>query len=136
LAAVIADHDANQKRVKPEPEAEPEAVRTRSDQRLKGLQEVQQTNLPLEVGIGVGESSTKDQKKPIEEAIREADETLAGLCGALASHGITPPSIWVEPWILTGLEYIPLITLGRINVETARKLTAALERGTACSPEQ
>ena len=65
---------------------------------------------------------------------QEADLVLRELRDALASHGIVFPSLAVDLVSLTtfsGIELGPLLELGRVNLATARKLTAVLRAGQA-----
>jgi hypothetical protein len=62
---------------------------------------------------------------------READRALNQLRAALDACGITLPSLDLDAVTLAaihngGTDRRPLIELGRVNLETARKLTRAL----------
>ncbi|MFD7911808.1 MULTISPECIES: hypothetical protein [unclassified Streptomyces] len=58
---------------------------------------------------------------------REAVEALTALRAALASHGITLPSLDLHLLSYAGrYDSPPLITLGNCNAATAQRLAAAL----------
>jgi hypothetical protein len=57
---------------------------------------------------------------------QEAVRALNQLQAALATHGITFPSLDLDIVCLSGAHMRPLIELGRINLETARLLAQAL----------
>lgn len=58
--------------------------------------------------------------------IDTAENAANDLRDALAAHGITLPSLRVDPVTCARDEPNPLIELGCCNVETVRHLTAAL----------
>ncbi|MFF8598937.1 hypothetical protein ACF065_08500 [Streptomyces sp. NPDC015232] len=54
---------------------------------------------------------------------------IDALRAALAAHGITLPSLGVDPVTLAGTHIRPpLVALGNCTVATARQLTAALRK--------
>lgn len=57
---------------------------------------------------------------------QEAESALKDLKEALSALGITLPSIELDHLSLLGPHIGPLIDLGRVNLDTARKLTEAL----------
>ncbi|WP_328696658.1 hypothetical protein [Streptomyces sp. NBC_00342] len=57
-------------------------------------------------------------------------EDIDALRTALAAHGITLPSLGVDPLTLAGWsKHPPLVALGNCNVVTARRLAEALRVG-------
>ncbi|GAA2943306.1 MULTISPECIES: hypothetical protein [Streptomyces] len=62
------------------------------------------------------------------ERIREAETTREDLWRALTAVGVALPSLRLDPASLAAQEPTPLVELGRCNLETARRLTAALHR--------
>jgi hypothetical protein len=66
---------------------------------------------------------------------QEAADALSQLHAALNAHGITLPSLDLDPVTLVasdlGPDRRPLIELGRVNPEAARALARALATGNA-----
>lgn len=60
------------------------------------------------------------------DTINEAEQVRDELCAALHGAGITLPSLGIDPVAYTEDKPRPLVELGRCNIQTARKLTAAL----------
>lgn len=57
-------------------------------------------------------------------------EDIDALRAALAAHGITLPSLGVDPLTLAGwTKHPPLVALGNCTVVTARRLSEALRAG-------
>lgn len=69
------------------------------------------------------------QKQAQETVVDDADGACAALCAALATVGITLPSLGVDPVSFADRSPHTLIDLGRCTVATAQKLTAALTGG-------
>ncbi|MFP8940919.1 hypothetical protein ACLIYM_05715 [Streptomyces fenghuangensis] len=68
-------------------------------------------------------------RDPVTEAISASTEAVVELHAALAGNGITLPSLGIDLASCTRtVDPRPLVELGRCNLETARALTAALER--------
>ncbi|MFB7594067.1 hypothetical protein [Streptomyces sp. NPDC056160] len=63
--------------------------------------------------------------------VQEAEAHLEALRAALAAHGITLPSLGLEPPSVAGTYASPLIALGNCNLSTAEALAAALRKGAA-----
>lgn len=57
---------------------------------------------------------------------QEAARTLNELRAAMDAHGITLPSLGLDTASLVSTTVRPLVELGRVNLETARKLIQAL----------
>ncbi|GAB2775825.1 hypothetical protein [Streptomyces daliensis] len=66
------------------------------------------------------------EKRDLASARDEADSATEELREALAGHAITLPSLQTDPVTYAGDHRHPLVSLGRCNVETARKLAAVL----------
>ncbi|MET7294290.1 hypothetical protein ABZS79_19540 [Streptomyces griseoloalbus] len=58
----------------------------------------------------------------------EAEEVVKELRAALAEAGISLPSLGLDPVSLAREAPCPLIELGRCDVETARRIAAAVVR--------
>jgi hypothetical protein len=76
-------------------------------------------------------SSKNREPVPPQTPRQEAALVLNQLRAALQAHGITLPSLDLDPVMLAAIangapDRRPLIELGRVNVETARSLTQAL----------
>ncbi|MFI7243561.1 hypothetical protein [Streptomyces qinglanensis] len=56
----------------------------------------------------------------------EGEACIAELGAALRAHGLTLPSLGVDPVTYAGRQPRPLVSLGNCNVETARALAAVL----------
>jgi hypothetical protein len=56
----------------------------------------------------------------------EVQDCVSDLRTALAAHGITLPSVGVEPAAFANRPSLPLVALGNCNVDTARRLAAVL----------
>lgn len=66
----------------------------------------------------------------------EVEDCVSDLRTALAAHGITLPSVGIEPAALANRPSLPLVALGNCNVETARRLAAVLRTAWRGEPEQ
>lgn len=60
------------------------------------------------------------------EHLQDAEAVVAELRGALAHIGVTLPSLGIDPLSYDGRDTRVLVELGRCNVETARRMAAAL----------
>ncbi|MCP9945782.1 hypothetical protein LUX12_14830 [Streptomyces somaliensis] len=63
--------------------------------------------------------------------IRRAEAVRDELAAALAGAGVVLPSLGLDAPTLAGYHAVPLIDLGRCNLDTARGLAAALRAGGA-----
>ncbi|SCK19206.1 hypothetical protein H181DRAFT_01364 [Streptomyces sp. WMMB 714] len=61
-----------------------------------------------------------------QPATDDVHTVVGDLRNLLAAHGITLPSIGVEPPAFAASPPQPLVALGNCNVDTARKLAAVL----------
>lgn len=66
-------------------------------------------------------------RQTVNETISEAQQVQDELSAALERAGIVLPSLGVDPVWLSRRPPRVLIELGRCNLETARKLVAALK---------
>ncbi|QKW09760.1 hypothetical protein HUT18_28485 [Streptomyces sp. NA04227] len=66
-----------------------------------------------------------DQPTATEE-IREAELAREELDAAVRAAGVTLPSLTLDPLSFAGSRPLPLISLGRCNLATARALAAAV----------
>ena len=74
-------------------------------------------------------AASAHNKSPVCSALRAASQAVADLKAALAAVGITLPSIGVDlPSCTSSVDVRPLVELVRCNLETARRLVAALDR--------
>jgi hypothetical protein len=64
-----------------------------------------------------------------DDSIKDAEAARDDLAAALAGAGITLPSLELDAPTCFGYTVTPLISLGRCNIATARKLAAALRGG-------
>ncbi|MFE0174130.1 hypothetical protein ACFWZ2_17590 [Streptomyces sp. NPDC059002] len=62
-----------------------------------------------------------------EERVRAAEEAVRQLRAGLERAGITLPSLRVDPLTAAGEGALPLVELGRCNLDTAMRLAAVLE---------
>lgn len=69
---------------------------------------------------------TDNQLEAAMDGVEQAEAVREELAGALKKAGITLPSLGLDAPTFTGYRPVPLIDLGRCNLETARKLAAAL----------
>jgi hypothetical protein len=67
--------------------------------------------------------------KKVVDRTAEAEAAHEELAAALKEVGITLPSLGLDAPVYPGYVMPPLIDLGRCNVDTARKLAAALRAG-------
>lgn len=76
--------------------------------------------------------STDDEpdRRTATQRIEEAERVRDELCAALHGAGIVLPSLDLEPVAYAERTPRPLLDLGRCNLSTARKLTAALQSRT------
>lgn len=66
-------------------------------------------------------------RDPVHRPATDDVHTVVGdLRTLLAAHGITLPSIGVEPPAFAARPPQPLVALGNCNIDTARKLAAVL----------
>ena len=77
-------------------------------------------------GMSKTKMTTQDKKRAAVERIKEAENARDELKAELHSLGVVLPSLDVECAAYGGESPRPLLELGRCNVHTARKLTAAL----------
>lgn len=56
----------------------------------------------------------------------EVEECVSELGAALAAHGITLPSLGLDPVTYAGVCPRPLVSLGNCNVDTALRLATVL----------
>ncbi|MEV7615803.1 hypothetical protein [Streptomyces sp. NPDC089799] len=68
------------------------------------------------------------------ERVQAAEEAVAQLKGALDGVGVVFPSLGVEPVSAAGSYGLPLVELGRCNLDTALRLAAVLHERTQPSP--
>ncbi|MET9549593.1 MULTISPECIES: hypothetical protein [Streptomyces] len=61
-----------------------------------------------------------------EERLRAAEEAVRQLKAGLARAGVTLPSLRVDPLSVAN-ESLPLVELGRCNMDTALRLACVLE---------
>ncbi|MFF3643865.1 hypothetical protein [Streptomyces sp. NPDC002564] len=62
-----------------------------------------------------------------EERFRAAEEAVRQLRAGLTRAGVTLPSLRVDPLTAAGEGALPLVELGRCNVDTALRLATVLE---------
>ncbi|WP_447038986.1 hypothetical protein [Streptomyces sp. DSM 118878] len=60
-----------------------------------------------------------------EERLRAAEEVVRQVRAALTGVGVTLPSLRVDPLSVAGA--LPLVELGRCNLDTALRLAAVIE---------
>ncbi|MER6995085.1 hypothetical protein [Streptomyces sp. NPDC000410] len=63
--------------------------------------------------------------------LEEAEAVVAQLRTALARAGVTLPSLGLDPVSYAGEDARVLVDLGRCNIETARRMVAALPKEAA-----
>jgi hypothetical protein len=69
---------------------------------------------------------TEQKPRPANDQVREAEEVVTELRAALQSVAVTLPSLRIDLASCTGTTPRPLVELSRCNLQTARRLTAAL----------
>lgn len=69
-----------------------------------------------------------EQHRTAAERISEAETARDDLRRALTAVGVTLPSLRLDPASLAAQVPVSLVELGRCNLETTRRLTAALHR--------
>lgn len=62
-----------------------------------------------------------------EERVRAAEEAVRQLRAGLEEVGVTLPSLRMDPLTAAAEGALPLVELGRCNLDTALRLAAALE---------
>ncbi|MFK4065823.1 hypothetical protein [Streptomyces sp. NPDC029674] len=62
-----------------------------------------------------------------EERVRAAEEAVRQLKAGLAEVGVTLPSLRIDPLTAASEGTLPLVELGRCNLDTALRLAAVLE---------
>jgi hypothetical protein len=72
----------------------------------------------------MAQTSAGGKRQAEAGTVKEAEAVCDELRAALGAAGVVLPSLWVE--CAAYVDDKPLITLGRCNLETARKLVAAL----------
>ncbi len=77
--------------------------------------------------------ATQTSQQTAAAVVPDVDTVYENLRAALKNAGITLPSLGVDPVSFADRKPRPLIELGRCNLETAEKLTAALTNGRTCS---
>ncbi|MFR9727110.1 hypothetical protein ACL02R_27685 [Streptomyces sp. MS19] len=65
------------------------------------------------------------------EQLRAAEQVSLELAHTLNVLGITLPSLGIDPVSASGTSVAPLIDLGRVPVDMARRLTAVVRRAVA-----
>ncbi|MFB6991862.1 hypothetical protein ACFVZR_11920 [Streptomyces sp. NPDC058316] len=72
--------------------------------------------------------TTMERRRATEGRVRAAEDAVARLKEGLSGVGITLPSLRIDPVSCAGNEPAsPLVDLGRCNLDTALRLSAALE---------
>ncbi|NBM17937.1 hypothetical protein [Streptomyces sp. GC420] len=69
---------------------------------------------------------TDKEREAAMDGIRQAEAVWEELAAALSGAGITLPSLGLDAPTLAGYMAVPLIDLGRCNLDTARRLAAVL----------
>lgn len=64
-----------------------------------------------------------------EERVRAVEEAVRQLREGLEEVGVTLPSLRMDPLTAAAEGALPLVELGRCNLDTALRLTAVLEGG-------
>ncbi|MCX4970215.1 hypothetical protein OHA98_36760 [Streptomyces sp. NBC_00654] len=67
-----------------------------------------------------------ERRKAAAERVRMAEDTVERLKGGLAGVGVTLPSLRIDPVSCAGNEPVPLVDLGRCNLDTALRLCRVL----------
>ncbi|MGW7089285.1 hypothetical protein ACWGH2_38190 [Streptomyces sp. NPDC054871] len=62
-----------------------------------------------------------------EERVRAVEEVVRQLRAGLAEAGVTLPSLRMDPLTAAAEGALPLVELGRCNLDTALRLAAVLE---------
>ncbi|MFH8556470.1 hypothetical protein ACH4GP_10900 [Streptomyces celluloflavus] len=71
--------------------------------------------------------TTPASARAVHYGFNEAEEACDELCDALRDVGVVLPSLGIDLVSCTSEILRPLVDLGRCNVDTARRLTAALK---------
>ncbi len=71
--------------------------------------------------------ATTERRKAAAGRVREAEELVARLRGGFAGVGVVLPSLRIDPVSISGDEPVPLLDLGRCNLDTALRLSRVLE---------
>ncbi|MGW1224157.1 hypothetical protein [Streptomyces sp. NPDC001478] len=71
--------------------------------------------------------TTTERRKAVAGTVRTAEELVARLKGGFAGVGVVLPSLRVDPVSYAVEEPVPLVDLGRCNLDTALRLSEALE---------
>ncbi|GGZ12811.1 hypothetical protein [Streptomyces nitrosporeus] len=77
-----------------------------------------------------GTADVADTAAGMADAVEEAEKVSADLRDALSAAGVKLPSLGLDAVSWAGTAPFVLVELGRCNVDTARKLAAALRLGT------
>jgi hypothetical protein len=65
---------------------------------------------------------TQDQRQTAAQKLQDAETVRDELNTALREQGVVLPSLWVEPLAYGDVDPKPLIDLGRVTPETARRI--------------
>ncbi|MEV6261105.1 hypothetical protein AB0M42_10190 [Streptomyces sp. NPDC051784] len=68
-----------------------------------------------------------ERRKEAAGRVRDAEDAVVRLRSGLAGVGVKLPSLRIDLASCTGDEPVPLVDLGRCSLETALRLSAALE---------
>ncbi|MEU9763858.1 hypothetical protein [Streptomyces sp. NPDC047985] len=71
--------------------------------------------------------TTMERREAAAGKVRAAEEVVARLKEGFSGVGITLPSLRVDPVSCAGSDSVPLVELGRCNLDTALRLSAVLE---------
>lgn len=75
-----------------------------------------------------------ERRRAAAGRVREAEEAVARLREGFAGVGVTLPSLRIDPVSCAGNEPSALVDLGRCNLDTALRLSEALEgKGAGCA---
>ncbi len=71
--------------------------------------------------------TTTERRRAAAGRVREAEELVARLRGGFAGIGVVLPSLRIDPVSFAGDDPVGLLDLGRCNLDTALRLSQALE---------
>ena len=71
--------------------------------------------------------TTMERRKAAAGKVHAAEDAVARLKEGFSGVGITLPSLRIDPVSCAGNEPVPLVDLGRCNVDTALRLSVLLE---------
>ncbi|MGW6202365.1 hypothetical protein ACWF9B_01735 [Streptomyces sp. NPDC055089] len=77
--------------------------------------------------------TTTERRRTAAGRVSEAEEVVARLRGGFAGVGVVLPSLRIDPLSYAGEDPVALLDLGRCNLDTALRLTRALEEKAAGS---